>query len=324
MADTKKTWNIMVFIPARNEASSLAGVIEDMRKSLLAMNEVEFDIVVGDDGSSDNTAEVAMKHGARVIRHEESVGLGANFQDGVEDALDRGVDILLTIDGDRQFSALDAPKLLEPILTGGYDFVTGSRFLEHSVVNGIPPAKRWGNDRMSKLVSGIIGRTYRDVSCGYRAYNRKALLSLNLFGGFTYTQEVFLNLAYKRLRIKEVPITVEYFPERRSRIAQNLLHYAWQTAKIIIASAAYYRPMWLFGRIALWLGIPGLFMVSGMMLRFLSKGMFSPYKYILFAGIILLLVSFFSMVMGMYLQFASRTQLVLDRILYRLRKQEKL
>ena len=72
----------------------------------------------------------------------------------------------------------------------------------------MPALKRWGNGMMARLVSRLAGQKFHDVSCGMRCYGRPALLSLNPIGRFTYTQEVFLNLAFKQLRIAEVPLAV--------------------------------------------------------------------------------------------------------------------
>ena len=77
--------------------------------------------------------------------------------------------------------------------------------------------KRWGNGVMARLVSRLTGQTFHDVSCGMRCYSRRAAMSLNPIGRFTYTQEVFLNLAFKQLRIAEVPVR----RARRTRVRRE-------------------------------------------------------------------------------------------------------
>lgn len=304
--------HVMVFIPARNEADSIGAVIDGIFEHTRLTAGTRPVVVVGSDGSSDDTIEKAKEHGADIIVHEHPVGLGANFRSGVERALEEGADVFITIDGDGQFDPADVFKLLVPILKGEADFVTGSRFVDNAIVHDMPWIKRWGNAQMSGLISAIIGKKFQDVSCGYRAYNRKAILALNLFGDFTYTQEVFLNLAQSRLVIREVPITVQYFQVRTSRIASNLLRYGWQTVKIILSSVISYRPMWIFGNIALLSGAVGGGSLLFVGVYFLQTGMFSPYKYIAFIGIGFMTFALVALFAGLHFYSMSRIQQSVD------------
>ena len=148
----------------------------------------------------------------------------------------------------------------------------------------MPGVKYWGNKAMTALVSRIIGRQFADVSSGFRAYSKVAMLWLNLHGGFTYTQESFLDLASKGMRIKQVPVNVLYFPERKSRIASSVARYAYATAKIIFRTARDYKPLRVFG----YLGNLFLLVAFGLGLfvsiHYFSTGSFSPYIFVAFGS----------------------------------------
>ncbi len=85
--------------------------------------------------------------------------------------------------------------------------------------------KYWGNKQMTSLVNWLAGTKLGDVSSGFRAINREAILNLNLSGNFTYTHETIIDLALKNLRLISIPIKVKYYPERKSRVAGNLVQY---------------------------------------------------------------------------------------------------
>ena len=132
---------ILISIPAKNEAKTIAGVIESTVEAITKAAEITPDILVISDGSSDQTATIAKNSGAKVIEHANSKGLGYVFGEAVEYALANHYDIMLTIDGDGQFSPTDIEALIKPVLADQADFVTGSRFSYGSAVTAIPQAK---------------------------------------------------------------------------------------------------------------------------------------------------------------------------------------
>ena len=113
------------------------------------------------------------------------------------------------------------------------DFLNKDPFKNPEYYPVMTKTKFFGNRIMSFLINKIVGHKFYDVSCGFRAYSKNALLRLNLFGEFTYTQETFLDLAFKKISIIEVPIKVKGIREHgKSRVASNLFRYAFQTSKI--------------------------------------------------------------------------------------------
>lgn len=264
---------LLVAIPCLNEAESIRSVLEAIPSQIQGIDEILK--VVIDDGSTDQTAVEAAKAGAVVVSHGYNRGVGAAFHSAVEFALRKDVDFMVNIDADRQFDPNDIPKLLQPLLTGEADFVTASRFIDPAYYPKMPRIKFWGNIRMAGLISFLSGRQLFDVACGFRAYSREVLLNLNLQGQFTYTQETLLDLTFKNFRIKEVPVHVQYFHERRSRVANNLFKYAFNASMIIFRCYRDYHPLRFFWFIAGCLFLVSIGFGSILLVHFLRTGLFS-------------------------------------------------
>ena len=230
---------VAIVVPARDEAAR----IERTVTGLLRQTGVDAAVLVVDDGSTDATAERAGAAGAEVVSHRENRGLGKTFREGAEQALAMGADIIVNIDGDGQFDPVDIGKLVGPIVAGEAEMVTASRFADRKLVPKMPAVKRWGNQRVARIVERLTGQRFHDVSCGFRAFSREAMLKMNLFGSFTYTQETFLDLIFKDLRILEVPVRVKGVREfGESKIASSIPRYAIRSLQIMLRAFISYRP----------------------------------------------------------------------------------
>jgi hypothetical protein len=197
--------------------------------------------------------------------------------------------------------------------------VTGNRFKEGMPENMLK-TKYWGNKQMSRIISIISGQKFKDVSCGFRAYNREALLRLNLFGDFTYTQETILDMLYKGLRVIEFPVDVTYFKSRKSRVAGNILNYAFRTSKIIIKTLRDYKPMLFFGSMGgVSLGI-GLVFEIFMFTHYFLTGKFTPYKSFGFIGLGFIVFGMLLVIVGLLADMFNRVRENQERIIYELKK----
>ena len=313
---------LLVSLPALDEAATIADVVAGTLGTPLGDLQVE--VLVVDDGSRDDTARLAAEAGAQVIRHDSSRGVGAAFQTALARARELSVDYLVTLDADGQFDPAEIPKVLEPVVRGEVDCATGSRFADASLEPEMPAAKRWGNRQVARIVSGITGRHFDDVSCGMRCYGREAILRLNVVGKFTYTHEVLLDLCFKGLRVAEVPIRVRGEREHgESRVAGSLLRYAINTTRIVVGCYRDYNPLRFFGFLALALLAPALLLELFFLGHYLATGSFSPHKWAGFSGAALGVLSLLMVFMGMIGDMLNRHRLYLEELLYQQRVEHR-
>ena len=314
--------HLVVSLPALNEAATVGDTIRRIPHDLPGIGRLT--VLVVDDGSTDATVAEARAAGALVISHGRRHGVGAAFQTGLAKSIELGADLLVTIDADGQFDPATIPQLIAPVLAGAADFTTASRFADPALVPEMPAVKRWGNHVMSYLISILAGERFYDVSCGLRCYNRHAAISLNVIGDFTYTQEVFLNLAHKGLRIAEVPIRVRGVRAHgQSRVAANLFHYAFKTSWIIFRCLRDYKPMCLFGMLGAACGVIAAALLLFLLTHFLQTGAFSPHKWTGFTGAAFLLLAFFFFALGLVGDMLNRQRLYLENLLYLARRQAR-
>jgi glycosyltransferase involved in cell wall biosynthesis len=193
----------LAVIPAYNEVATVGQVIRDLRAAA-----PRFDIVVVDDGSTDATAEVATKAGARLLRLPFNLGIGGAVQAGFLYALENGYDYMVQVDADGQHRAdqivqLTAAMEAEPTL----DLVCGSRFLTDEHGYPAPISRRTGIHVFAFLLSKIVGQRVSDPTSGFRLYNRRGIELFARDYPHDYPEvEAVLMLHYHRLRMKEVPV----------------------------------------------------------------------------------------------------------------------
>ncbi len=310
---------LVVLVPCLNEEQTVAEVVGAVPRELPGVGSVE--VVVLDDGSTDATAERARQAGARVVSHRANLGLGRTFRDGIQQALALGADLVVNIDGDGQFNPADVATLVAPIVAGEAHMVTASRFLDRELVPRMPAIKRWGNRWVARIVWLLSGRRFRDVSCGFRAFSREALLRMNLFGSFTYTQETFLDLIFKGLEIVELPVKVEGV--RRfgaSRIASSIPRYAFRSLQIMLRAFISYRPFSFFALLAgLFLAI-GASLLGFLLTHYLTSGAFSPHIWAGFVGGSFCFLATGTMVIALVGDMLVRQRLNQEEVLYFLKR----
>ena len=310
---------VLVVIPCLNEEKTVARVVNAVPRSIAGVDAVE--IVVMDDGSTDATAARAREAGAEVVSHPTNLGLGVTFREAVGIALAKRADLMVHIDGDGQFEASDIPKLVAPVVEDRADMVTASRFLDRDLVPDMPKVKLWGNRGVAFIVGLLTGEHFRDVSCGFRAFSREALLRMNLFGSFTYTQECFLDLVFKGMRILEVPVAVRGVREfGRSRMASSIPRYAVQSLKIMLRAFISYRPLRLFFWVASVFMVPGFALLLFLLMHYIQNGAFSPHIWAGFTGGSLCFLGFSTLVTGLVGDMLVRIRMNQEEMLYWLKR----
>lgn len=213
---------LYIVIPAFNEANALADVIKDIRQENFK------EIIVVDDGSLDNTYEIAKKEGCIAIQHNINRGKGAATQTGLDAARLLGADIVVTMDGDGQHFPEDARALVDALRKSKSDVVIGSRLL---MKDGLPLSRRVMNIIGNIVTYLFYGVYVSDSQSGFRAYNRKSLKSINSnMDRYEFESDSLSQLKSANCKISEIPIRVKYTEHSKNKYnglavpSQNLLN----------------------------------------------------------------------------------------------------
>ena len=192
---------IAAVIPAYNESSHIGEVV---RKTLPLVDEV----LVVDDGSSDETSYAAACAGAIVFRHIINRGVGGATATGLKAAVMREADVIVTLDSDGQHLPEEIPKVIAPILAGEADFVIGSRLLDPT---GMPVSRQIANRTADLCTNVLFNVKVHDSQCGFRAFTQEAASRIDIrTGRYEISSEIIAEIAAHGFRIAEVPITVVY------------------------------------------------------------------------------------------------------------------
>lgn len=193
--------NIYIIIPVFNEERVISSVISAVRRAGYR------NIIVVDDGSTDDTYHAARKAGATVVRHAVNRGKGAAVKTGIEAAKILGATVIVTMDGDGQHEATDISRLLAP-LSRGYDVSLGTRMKNP---NGMPFVRRIANTTANIATWLFYGLWVSDSQSGFRAYSSRAFNEIQTTTDrYEYDSEVIREMARRRLRFTEVPIKATY------------------------------------------------------------------------------------------------------------------
>jgi glycosyltransferase involved in cell wall biosynthesis len=210
--------DVWIIIPAFNEASVIGDVISDVR--------AVFDhVVCVDDGSRDDTGDVAFRAGAHAVRHPVNLGQGAAIQTGVEYARRQpGATVFATFDADGQHRVKDVIRMIDRLSTDDVDLVVGTRFADPGVVSHTPLLKRLVLRSAAALSprSRKLGLT--DAHNGLRVFNKKVADGLNItMNGMSHANEIIMLVAENHWRVAEMPVEVLYTEYSRSK-GQPLLN----------------------------------------------------------------------------------------------------
>ena len=201
-----------VIVPAHNEAAVIEGV-------LLSLSSLPCRVVVVDDGSSDQTSLLSLRHPVAVLRHSTNLGQGAALQTGITYAVSQaGVRFVATFDADGQHRTDDVVNLVRSLMGGEFDVALGTRFARPSDARAIPWARRTLLKCAIAFTRVTAGLAVTDTHNGLRAFSADAAARLDIrHGGMAHASEILTTIRRERMRWCEVPVTITYSEYSRGK-----------------------------------------------------------------------------------------------------------
>ena len=274
---------LIIQIPCYNEEETLLTTLNDLPDNIKGIDEIE--VLVINDGSNDNSENIAKNWGATVLNIKPNKGLANAFRSGLRDSLKRGADIIVNTDADNQYCAADIEKLVEPIITGEADIVIGARNIE--AIKEFSPFKKLCQKFGSAVLRLLSSTNVKDAPSGFRAFSKHAAINLNVFDNYTYTMETLLQANSKNLKTISVPIRVNE-KLRDSKLMKNIFDYMFKSMKTIIRMFIVYRPFRFFISIAGIVGFIGLLTTIRYLYYFIEGNGNGHIQSLIFAAICLI------------------------------------
>ena len=308
---------LIIQIPCFNEAETLEVTLNDLPKHIDGIDEIEYLII--DDGSHDNTAEVAKKWGVHyVVRFRRNKGLAKGFMAGLDACLKNGADIIVNTDADNQYCGADIETLVRPILDKKAHIVIGERPIDDT--EHFTPLKKKLQHFGSWVVRKASKTTIPDAPSGFRAYSREAAMRINVINDYTYTLETIVQSGREKMAVMSVPIRTN--PElRESRLFHSMWGYIKKSMLTIVRTYLMYRPLYFFFMLGSILALVGV----GFFVRyfvFFCSGEGGGHLQSLILASTLLIVGFQTIVVGLLGDVISANRKILQDVQYHERKMD--
>lgn len=280
---------VSVVLPCLNEEATIGACIKNI-KNVFKKENITGEIIVSDNGSTDNSIMIAKSLNARII-HQKLRGYGAACLKGIHEA--RGKFIVMG-DSDATYNFLEIPELIRP-LKNGYDFVIGTRFKGKIKKDAMPWSHRYiGNPFLSFIVNRFFKTNLSDVHSGFRAFTKKAFEKMNLkTTGMEFASEMVISAVKNRLKIYEVPIS---YNKRKGKSKLKSFSDGWRHLRFILM----YSPTYLFLVPGLFLFLIGLAGITVLRQGPLSVSGFNIDIHFMLLGSLLTLLGYHIVSIGLY------------------------
>lgn len=308
---------LIIQIPCYNEAETLEIALNDLPRKLDGIDEIEYLII--NDGSRDNTVEVAKKWGVHhIVNFKQNKGLAKGFMAGLDGCLRNGADIIVNTDADNQYCAADIVTIIQPILDGKADMVIGARPIDQT--EHFSFIKKKLQHFGSWVVRKASNTTIPDAPSGFRAFSRDAAMHINVVNDYTYTLETIVQAGRGKIAITSVPIRTNA-ELRPSRLFSSIWGYVKKSMLTIIRAYMMYKPLKCFT----FLSIPPIAVGILIGLRFLlymAMGQGSGHIQSLILACTLIIMGFVTIMIGLVADVIAANRKILEDTQYHVRKSE--
>lgn len=310
---------LIIQIPCLNEAKTLEVALNDLPKHIDGVDEIE--ILIINDGSTDNTVEVAKNWGVNhVVSFPRNKGLAKGFMAGLDACIRLGADIIVNTDADNQYSGSDIETLIRPILDGKAEIVIGERPIDDT--EHFSPLKKKLQHLGSYVVRKASNTDIPDAPSGFRAYSREAALHTNVINNYTYTLETIVQAGREKMAITSVPIHTN--PElRKSRLFHSMYEYVKRSMLTIIRAYMMYRPLTFFTLVGLIPLVCGIGLGVRFVLFYIHGAGNGHIQSLVFASMLIML-GVMVMIIGLQADILAANRKLLEDIQYRIRRMESL
>ncbi len=306
---------LIIQIPCYNESETLEIALNDLPKHIDGIDTIEYLII--NDGSKDNTMEVARNWGVHyIVDLKRNKGLAKGFMAGLDACLRNGADIIVNTDADNQYNADDIEKLVRPILEGKTDIVIGERPIDKT--EHFSPLKKKLQHFGSFVVRKASKSDIPDAPSGFRAYSREAAMRLNVVNEYTYTLETIVQAGRSKIAMESVPIRTNG-ELRPSRLFNSMFGYVKKSMLTILRAFMMYRPLMVFtviGAIIFALGLA----VGIRFLIFYFGGTGAGHIQSLILASTLMLLGFQTFIVGLLADIISANRKILEDVQYHVRR----
>ncbi|WP_286064952.1 glycosyltransferase family 2 protein [Faecalibaculum rodentium] len=308
---------LIIQIPCYNEAETLEVALNDLPKHIDGIDEIEYLII--NDGSHDNTVEVAKNWGVNhVVNFKNNKGLARGFMAGLDAALRNGADIIVNTDADNQYCGEDIEKIVRPILDGEAGMVIGERPIDQT--EHFSPLKK----KLQHLGSWVVRKAsltdVPDAPSGFRAYSRHTAMRLNVINDYTYTLETIVQAGRRKMAVTSVPIRTN--PELRpSRLFHSMFGYVKKSMLTISRALMQYKPLYCFTILGTILSLIGA-VVLIRFLVFYFQGMGSGHIQSLVIACMLITIGVVGFFFGLLGDTVAANRKILEELQFEVRKMD--